>query len=201
MLSGQDGVIRRRAVRGDGDQRWRRHVLRQPGDPHLEARDLGRLPPNRGVEYFEPGDYVKQEDAPDAEPGDALLVRTGRPTAPRVHPDSPCGPDEIHGDLAAMGVNTMRLAADRDISVPGTDNLGDTFPLALPDKLTIHILAEVYLGMPLVHPVPRGRRRSSRTRRPQGNNVLRRPPARPGRYWLAGHAALHPLMAGRVCAA
>lgn len=113
------------------------------------------VPRIRGVEYLEPGDYVTQDDleagAPDAEPGDALLVRTGRWLAPRVYPDSPGASGDIHGDWAAMGVNAMRFVADRDIAVLGTDSVGDTFPLPFPDKPTIHILAEVYLGMPLVH--------------------------------------------------
>lgn len=113
------------------------------------------VPRIRGIEYLEPGDYVTQEDleagAPDAEPGDAILVRTGRWLAPRVFPDTPGSSGDIHGDWAAMGVNAMRFVADKDIAVLGTDSVGDTFPLPFPDKPTIHILAEVYLGMPLVH--------------------------------------------------
>lgn len=113
------------------------------------------VPRIRGVDYLEPGDYVTAEDleagAPDIEPGDALLVRTGRWLAPRVFPDSPGASGDMHGDWAAMGVNAMRFVADRDVSVLGTDSVGDTFPLPFPDKPTIHILAEVYLGMPLVH--------------------------------------------------
>jgi kynurenine formamidase len=113
------------------------------------------VPRIRGVDYLQPGDFVTQEDleagAPNVEPGDALLVRTGRWLAPRVFPDSPGASGDIHGDWAAMGVNAMRFVADRDVSVLGTDSVGDTFPLPFPDKPTIHILAEVYLGMPIVH--------------------------------------------------
>jgi len=113
------------------------------------------VPRIRGVEYLEPGDYVTQDDleagAPHIEPGDALLVRTGRWLAPRIFPDSPGASGDIHGDWAAMGVNAMRFVADHDVAVLGTDSVGDTFPLPFPDKPTIHILAEVYLGMPLVH--------------------------------------------------
>jgi kynurenine formamidase len=113
------------------------------------------VPRIRGVEYLGPGDSVSQEDleagAPDAEPGDALLVRTGRWLAPRIYPDSPGAADDVHGDWAAMGVNAMRFVADRDIAVLGTDSVGDTFPAPFPAQPSIHILAEVYLGIPLVH--------------------------------------------------
>lgn len=94
MLAGQDRVNHRRAIRGDGDRRRRRgRALRQAGGPrHLDARDLGRRPRSRGVEHVKSGDHVTQEDledVPDAELGDALLVRTCRRKTPRVHPDSP----------------------------------------------------------------------------------------------------------------
>ena len=57
---------------------------------------------------------------------------------------------DIHGDWVAMPVSTMRLVADRDIPVLGTGRVGDTFPPPFPDKPTVHIPAEVCLGMPVV---------------------------------------------------
>lgn len=114
--------------------------------------DVPRL---RGVEYVEPGDWVRveelEEGAPNAEPGDALIVRTGRWDAPTVRPDSPGASGDIHGDWAGLHVDCMGFVADRDVAVVGTDSTGDTFPLPTPDLPTIHILAEVYLGLPLLH--------------------------------------------------
>jgi kynurenine formamidase len=113
------------------------------------------VPRIRGVEYLEPGDSVSEADlvagASHIEPGDALLVRTGRWLAPTVRPGSPGSSGDRHGDWAAMNINAMRFIADRDVSVLATDSVGDTFPLPFPDQPTIHILAEVYLGMPLMH--------------------------------------------------
>lgn len=114
--------------------------------------DVPRL---RGVEFLQPGDSVTRADldagAAHAEPGDAILVRTGRWKAPVVRPDSPGASGDIHGDWAAMNINAMQFFADHDTSVLGTDSTGDTFPLPFPNSPTVHILAEVYLGMPLMH--------------------------------------------------
>ncbi len=57
----------------------------------------------------------------------------------------------MHGDWAAMNPNAFRFVADRDISILGTDSTGDTFPLPHPDSPTVHIVAEVYIGIPLMH--------------------------------------------------
>jgi len=114
--------------------------------------DVPRL---RGVEFLEPGDSVTREDldagASHAAPGDAVLVRTGRWRAPVVRPDSPGASGDIHGDWAAMNINAMRFFQDHDTSILGTDSTGDTFPLPYPKSPTVHILAEVYLGLPLMH--------------------------------------------------
>lgn len=113
------------------------------------------VPRIRGVEFLEPGDSVKAEDlekgAANAKPGDALLIRTGRWKAPSVGPEDPRAEGDMHGAWAAMNPNALRFIADRDISVFGTDSTGDTFPLPFPDSPTVHILAEVYIGIPVMH--------------------------------------------------
>lgn len=113
------------------------------------------VPRIRGVTYIEPGDSVTDADlragAPDAGPGDALLVRTGRWCAPRISTDDPRAKGDPHGAWAGMDIDAFGFVAERDISLLGTDSVGDTFPLPHPDKPTVHIVAEVYLGLPLVH--------------------------------------------------
>lgn len=109
----------------------------------------------RGVEFLEPGDFVRPEElervAEEIRPGDVLLVRTGRWSAPVRLPGSPGWSGEPLGDWAGLHVDCMDLVADLDISVLGTDSTTDTFPSPAPDSPSIHVLAEVYLGMPLLH--------------------------------------------------
>jgi kynurenine formamidase len=111
------------------------------------------VPRIRDVPYLEPGDWVTEADlaagASDLEPGDALLVRTGNPLAPPV----PLDASDPHGRSAGMGLDAMRFVADRDVAVLATDSTGDTYPLPLPDQPTIHMICEVYLGLPLLHGV------------------------------------------------
>lgn len=113
------------------------------------------VPRIRGIEHLRPGDWVTPEDleagAPDAGPGDALIVRTGRWLAPVVRPGDPGSSGDIHGDWPGLHVDAMGFVAERDVAVVGTDSTGDTFPLPTPHLPTIHILAEVYLGLPLIH--------------------------------------------------
>jgi len=110
---------------------------------------------DRGVDYIEPGDFVRPEElavaASDLEPGDVLLVRTGRWSAPRRLPGDPGATGEPLGDWAGLHVDCMAVVAERDVAVLGTDSTTDTFPSPTPDSPSIHMLAEVYLGLPLLH--------------------------------------------------
>lgn len=109
----------------------------------------------RGVEYLEPGDFVRPDDlepvADQLEPGDVLLVRTGRWGAPRRLPGDPGASGEPLGDWAGLHIDCMSLVAERDVALLGTDSTTDTFPSPTPDSPSIHMLAEVYLGLPLLH--------------------------------------------------
>ncbi len=113
--------------------------------------DIPRL---RGVEFMTPGDWVTPADLESVSsqvlPGDALLVRTGRWKAPVVLPTTPGSSGNIHGDWAALHVDCMDWVADHDLSIVGTDSTGDTFPSPTPN-ISVHIVAEVYLGLPLLH--------------------------------------------------
>lgn len=109
----------------------------------------------RGVEYLEPGDFVRPEEleagAPDLEPGDILLVRTGRWRAPRRLPGDPNASGEPLGDWAGLHLDCMAFVAERDVALLGSDSTTDTFPSPTPGSPSIHMLAEVYLGLPLLH--------------------------------------------------
>ncbi len=109
----------------------------------------------RGVDFLDPGDHVRPEEletvADQLEPGDVLLVRTGRWSAPRRLPGDPGASGEALGDWAGLHVDCMQLVADADCALLGTDSTTDTFPSPTPDAPSIHMLAEVYLGLPLLH--------------------------------------------------
>lgn len=110
---------------------------------------------DRGVEHLEPGDAVTPDDlqavAAELVPGDILLVRTGRWSAPRRLPGDPGASGEPLGDWAGLHVDCMSLIAELDVAMLGTDSTTDTFPSPTPDAPSIHMLAEVYMGMPLLH--------------------------------------------------
>lgn len=124
--------------------------------PPVVARAvLADIARDRGVDYLEPGDYVRPEEleraAAELEPGDVLLVRTGRWLAPRRMPGDPGASGEPLGDWAGLHVDCMEVVAEHDVALLGTDSPTDTFPTPTPDAPSIHMLAEVYLGLPLLH--------------------------------------------------
>ena len=114
--------------------------------------DVPRL---RGIDYLTPGTSVTLEDmesvADVVQPGDAIIVRTGRWHAPVVRPGDPGSSGDIHGDWPGLHADCMGFVRDHDLALVGTDSVGETFPLPTPHVPTIHILAEVYLGVPLLH--------------------------------------------------
>ena len=114
------------------------------------------VPRIRGSEFLKPGDPVRVDDlrkgAPDIQPGDALVVRVGRSLAPVVLPDSTGASGDPHGDWACLHVDCIDFAAEKDVAILATDGPGDNFPPTTPDcSVPIHILTQVYLGLPLVH--------------------------------------------------
>lgn len=113
------------------------------------------VPAQRGLPYLKPGTPVVPDDLAwlrgRAEPGDALVVRTGRYATRVVRPDDPEAADD-HGNWCGLHVDCMELIAELDIAVVATDSSGDNFPSTTPEcSVPIHILTEVYLGLPLVH--------------------------------------------------
>ncbi len=145
----------------------------------------------RGVDHLEPGDHVRPEElevaADQLEPGDVLLVRTGRWSAPRRLPGDPGASGEALGDWAGCTSTACSSSPMPTRALLGTDSTTDTFPSPTPDAPSIHMLAEVYLGLPLLHSmdldaVARGVRRAG----PQRGDVLRRTAAHPRRDRVAG---------------
>lgn len=122
--------------------------------PPIVARAvLADIARDRGVDHLDPGDFVRPDELTAAagtlEPGDVLLVRTG-PT-PRRRPGDAEASGEPLGDWAGLHVDCMEVIADCDVALLGTDGTTDTFPSPTPDAPSIHMLAEVYLGLPLLH--------------------------------------------------
>ncbi len=111
--------------------------------------DIPRL---KGVEYLEPGARIYPEDL-DAwarkahltiEPGDAVLIRTGR-WALR---DSK-GPYST-SQLAGLYITCAKWLHDRDAAILGSDAAEDVHPSGI-DGIAepIHALALVAMGMPI----------------------------------------------------
>lgn len=113
------------------------------------------VPARRGVRALEPGSPVLPVDLEwlegRVEPGDAIVVRTGRYATRVVRPDDPDAGDD-HGNWSGLHVDCMDLVSRWDLSTVATDSSGDNFPSTTPDcSVPIHILTEVYLGLPLIH--------------------------------------------------
>lgn len=113
---------------------------------------------NRCVEHFEPGDSVTVADIEPGlgllEPGDAAVIRTGgtlalgRPAErEREHGTW------HHGTWAGLDTDTVEAPARRDVSLICSDSPGDAFPHRHEAyaRSPVHVLCEVYYGLPLVH--------------------------------------------------
>jgi kynurenine formamidase len=110
--------------------------------------DVPRL---RGVDHLEGGDAVTEDDlrraAPDLSPGDALVIRTGRARAG----DDGRSFTEKYGRLAGLHHSAMKVVAELDVGLLGTDGSADTFPAVDENRLPIHVLSLVHLGVHLLH--------------------------------------------------
>lgn len=112
-------------------------------------------PRRRGLKFLTPGDPVTPDDLLSLEgrvqPGDALLVRTGRFAAPLVRPDDAESRDD-HGNWSGLHVDCVDLVDRWGVSTVATDGPGDNFPSTCAEcSVPIHILFEGYLGLPLIH--------------------------------------------------
>jgi kynurenine formamidase len=112
-------------------------------------------PRRRGLAFLTPGDPVTPDDLAHLEglvaPGDALIVRTGRFSAPLVMPDDAQARDD-HGNWSGLHFECVDMIHAWGISTVATDGPGDNFPSTCQDcSVPIHILFEAYLGLPLIH--------------------------------------------------
>lgn len=113
------------------------------------------VPRDRGVRTLTPGDPVLPADLAHLEgklgAGDALVVRTGRYATDVVGPESEEAADD-HGNWSGLHVDCMEQIAAWDVSTVATDSSGDNFPSTTDEcSVPIHVLAETYLGLPLIH--------------------------------------------------
>jgi kynurenine formamidase len=111
--------------------------------------DMPRL---KGVEYLEPGARIYPEDL-DAwvkkahlkiEPGDALLIRTGRWALRDAK-----GPYDTN-QLAGLYITCAKWLHDHDAAILGSDGAEDVHPSGI-DGITepIHALVLIAMGMPI----------------------------------------------------
>lgn len=118
--------------------------------------DVPRL---RGVDHLAGGDPVTEEDlraaAPDLRPGDALLVRTGRPRAVAGAANAAAAEgrsaQQKYGPIAGLHHSAMRVVGELDCALLGTDGSGDNFPAVDDNRLPVHVLSLVHLGVHLLH--------------------------------------------------
>lgn len=111
---------------------------------------------NRNVERFEPGDPVRIADVESGldllEPGDAAVIRTGSAQGRAAE-----GPGDYgtwhHGTWAGLDTDVVEALAERDVSLICSDSPGDTFPHRHEKyaRSPVHVLCEVFYGLPLVH--------------------------------------------------
>lgn len=110
------------------------------------------IPKLKGVPYLEPGTPIYPEDL-DAwekqtglrvQPGDVVLIRTGR-WARRVEK----GPGS--GSLAGLHATSARWLKSRDVAVLGSDAAQDVMPSGVDGvRQPIHLLVLVAMGMPIL---------------------------------------------------
>jgi kynurenine formamidase len=110
--------------------------------------DIPRL---RGVDWLEPGDAITTDelDATDvsAEPGDIVLVHTGRDRRREA-----LGPWNTYAEgLAGLAPECARWLYDKDPAVLGSDGVSDVMPAAdMEWPIPIHMCALVGMGIHLL---------------------------------------------------
>lgn len=113
--------------------------------------DVPRL---RGVRWLEPGEPIYVDDLEGCEraqgvrvePGDALLIPTGRWDYRDVH-----GPWEPHAKLAGLDASCLPWLHERGVAALGSDGISDVVPSRIEDvRLPIHNVAIVAMGLHLL---------------------------------------------------
>lgn len=113
--------------------------------------DVPRL---RGVRWLEPGEPIYVDDFEGCEraqgvrvePGDALLIPTGRWDYRDVH-----GPWEPHAKLAGLDASCLPWLHERGVAALGSDGISDVVPSRIEGvRLPIHNVAIVAMGLHLL---------------------------------------------------
>lgn len=113
------------------------------------------VPEKNGLKALKPGTPVTPSDLAHVEglvePGDALVIRTGRYSTEVVRPDDPNAEDD-HGNWSGLHVDCMEMIFQWEVATVATDSSGDNFPSTTSKcSVPIHIISEAYLGLPLIH--------------------------------------------------
>ena len=109
--------------------------------------DVPRL---RGVDYLEPGEPVFPDDLEaagvDVEPGDVLLVRTGRWVCREQR-----GPWNARERIAGLDASCLPWLHARGVAALGSDGVSDVLPSRVRDvPMPIHTIAIVAMGLHLL---------------------------------------------------
>jgi kynurenine formamidase len=112
------------------------------------------IPALRGVDALEPGEPIFPEDLEAAEkkaglevqPGDALLVRTGRWAWRRAN-----GPWDVGGLAAGLDASCLPWLRGRDVAALGSDGVSDVLPSRVDGVgMPIHTVVIVAMGVHLL---------------------------------------------------
>lgn len=119
--------------------------------PIVTRAVLVDLPRLRGISHVPPGEAITGDElranTPEVEVGDALIIRTGRALAP---PEGRSATQK-YGKIAGLHHNAMGFIAEKDLSLLAMDGSADTFPAIDHERLPIHVLSLVHLGLHLAH--------------------------------------------------
>lgn len=111
--------------------------------PRLKGRPY--LDPSEGI-YPEDLDAWEKKAGVKAEPGDVVLIRTGRWTRREK-----LGPWDIGKQSAGLNASCARWLHLRDIAVLGSDAASDVLPSGVAGvPMPIHLLTLVSMGMPIL---------------------------------------------------
>jgi kynurenine formamidase len=112
------------------------------------------IPRTRGVEFLEPGESIFIDDLERAEsdgqvrvePGDVVMLRTGRWRAREARGPRPAGEG-----LAGLDASCLPWLHRRGVAALGCDGVSDVLPSRVPDEfLPIHSVAIVAMGLHLL---------------------------------------------------
>ena len=111
--------------------------------PRLKERPY--LEPEEAI-YPEDLDLWEKKAGTRLEPGDVVLIRTGRWTRRQK-----LGPWEIGKHSAGLNARCARWLRQRDVAVLGSDAASDVLPSGVEGvSMPIHLLALVAMGMPIL---------------------------------------------------